>query len=322
MSANEVLAVVADGMEDVNKVIFSQMTSEVPLVEQIAHYIIESGGKRLRPVLVLMTAGALDFTGADQFKLATVIEFLHTATLLHDDVVDNSDLRRGQQTANLKWGNAPTILVGDFLYSRAFQLLVQMRNMDIMQILGDATNRIAEGEVLQLVNIGNPDVDEASYMKVIQGKTAELFSAATASAAVLAGQSEQCIAQLQQYGMHLGIAFQLIDDVLDYQGNVSDLGKNAGDDLAEGKPTLPLIYAMQHAEEDVRKLIRKAIRDGGTDQLAPILKVIEECGALQYTTDKAIEHAELAKACLQGLAENKYTQALRDLADIAVQRKS
>jgi octaprenyl-diphosphate synthase len=322
INAKEVLAVVSEGMSEVNHVIHAQMTSEVPLVEKIANYIIASGGKRLRPVLVLMTAGALNEQNADQYKLATVIEFLHTATLLHDDVVDESDLRRGQQTANLNWGNAPTILVGDFLYSRAFQLLVALGNMEIMEILGGATNRIAEGEVLQLVNVGNPDIDEAAYMKIIQGKTAELFSAATAAAAVIAGSSKAVIKNMHDYGMHLGIAFQLIDDVLDYQGDAGELGKNVGDDLAEGKPTLPLIYAMEHTDSEMRKMIRKCIRDGGLDKLDTVLVAITECGALQYTIDKAEYHAQQARDCLNGLPENAYTQALKDLTVVAVQRKS
>ena len=290
MQAQQILDTVTNDFEQVNKLIIEQLSSDVPLVEKIAHYIVDSGGKRMRPLLVLLTYNALFSNNAseqgnsEKIKLAAIIEFLHTATLLHDDVVDTSDLRRGKATANAKWGNAPSVLVGDFLYSRAFQMMVQINSMPIMNILSDATNVIAEGEVFQLMNCKNPDVTEENYMDVIKSKTAMLFQAASHSGAVLANASKEQEIALRNYGLHLGLAFQLIDDVLDYSGSAEDMGKNVGDDLAEGKPTLPLIYAMKHGSEEQALLIRNAIRKGGLEDLSLIKEAVQNTGCLLYTS--------------------------------------
>ena len=269
-----------------------------------------------------MSAKALNHSGARANALAAVIEFLHTATLLHDDVVDTSDMRRGTPTANANWGNAASVLVGDFLYSRAFQMMVGLDNMQVMDILSNSTCVIAEGEVLQLVNCKNPDTTEAQYMEVIQGKTAMLFEASTHAAAVLCEADERTENVLKAYGHHLGMAFQLIDDVLDYEGDAKAMGKNVGDDLAEGKATLPLIHAMRHASEDDAKLIRKAIRKGGLDDIDAILNIVQDCGSLDYTKEKAREHVVLAQNCLHSLADSEAKQALHHLARIAVERNS
>lgn len=322
MQAQQILDTVAQDFEHVNKLIIEQLSSDVPLVEKIAHYIVESGGKRMRPLLVLLTSNAFGYEGSDRIKLATIIEFLHTATLLHDDVVDTSDLRRGKATANAKWGNAPSVLVGDFLYSRAFQMMVQINSMPIMNILSDATNIIAEGEVFQLMNCKNPDVSEEDYMAVIKSKTAMLFQAASHSGAVLAGASVEQEKALSDYGLHLGMAFQLIDDVLDYTGSADDMGKNVGDDLAEGKPTLPLIYAMKHGSEDQSQLIRNAIRKGGLEDLSLIKEAVQATGALDYTIRCAKDEAEKAKFCLDGLKASPYKEALLALAELAVKRNN
>lgn len=322
MQVKEIYDVVADDFARVNALILEQLHSDVPMVEKIGHYIIESGGKRLRPLLVLLCARALNKAGDDKALLAGVIEFLHTATLLHDDVVDTSDLRRGRPTANAKWGNAPSVLVGDFLYSRAFQMMVSLRDLKVMEILSNATCVIAEGEVLQLMNVKNPDTSEAKYMDVIKGKTAMLFEASSHSAAVLSAASPTDEDALRRYGHHLGMAFQLIDDILDYQGSTEELGKNVGDDLAEGKPTLPLIYAMANASAADAQLIRQAIRKGGVDQLEQICKIVQDCGALDYTLQKAFAERDAAKACLQNLPDTPAKIALNALADIAVDRRS
>ena len=324
MQAQQILDTVAQDFERVNKLIIEQLSSDVPLVEKIAHYIVESGGKRMRPLLVLLASNALGYEGenksADKIKLASIIEFLHTATLLHDDVVDTSDLRRGKATANAKWGNAPSVLVGDFLYSRAFQMMVQISNMSIMNILSDATNVIAEGEVFQLMNCKNPDVTEENYMAVIKSKTAMLFQAASHSGAVLANASAEQETALRDYGLHLGLAFQLIDDVLDYTGSAEDMGKNVGDDLAEGKPTLPLIYAMKHGSKEQAQLIRNAIRKGGLEDLSLIKEAVQTTGALDYTIERANKEADKAKACLNTLESSPYKEALFALAGLAVER--
>ncbi len=326
MQAQQILDTVAQDFERVNSLIIEQLSSDVPLVEKIAHYIVESGGKRMRPLLVLLSSNALGLKSKsqneDKIKLAGIIEFLHTATLLHDDVVDTSDLRRGKATANAKWGNAPSVLVGDFLYSRAFQMMVQISNMSIMNILSDATNIIAEGEVFQLMNCKNPDVSEESYMAVIKSKTAMLFQAASHSGAVLAGASSEQEAALRDYGLHLGLAFQLIDDVLDYTGSPEDMGKNVGDDLAEGKPTLPLIYAMKHGSEEQAQLIRNAIRKGGLEDLSLIKEAVQTTGALDYTIKRANEEAEKAKNCLNTLESSTFKDALFALAGLAVERNN
>lgn len=322
MKAQRIYETVAEDFEQVNRVIFSRLTSSVPLVEKIGEYIVSSGGKRLRPLLVLLCTGALGHEGEDRLKLATIIEFLHTATLLHDDVVDTSDLRRGKATANARWGNAPSVLVGDFLYSRAFQMMVEINSMEIMGVLSDATAVIAEGEVLQLANCRNPDLSESQYMEVIHNKTAMLFQAASHTAALLADGNNEIVTALRDYGLHLGLAFQLVDDVLDYSGNAAQMGKNVGDDLAEGKTTLPLIHAMAHGSKPERALIRKAIRQGGLDQLEEICRIVASSGALDYTLDRARTEVDHAKTCLGSLPETPFRTALSELADLAVDRDS
>lgn len=316
--------VVADDFNAVNQRIIEQLHSDVGLVENIGHYLIDAGGKRLRPLLVLLITRALGYSDTHSDKnnldLAAIIEFIHTATLLHDDVVDVSSLRRGRPTANAEWGNAPSVLVGDFLYSRAFQMMVAIGSMDIMAILSDTTNVISEGEVQQLVNAKNPDTDEANYFSVIHKKTAALFEGACETAAVLANATQEEREQLRQYGYHLGLAFQLIDDALDYEGDAEALGKNVGDDLAEGKPTLPLIEAMKRGTNDERELIANAIRAGDAEQLDNVVKIVRATGALEYTNDSAHKQADLAIAALQKLPDNKYRTAMMDLARFAVGR--
>lgn len=320
MQINDINNVVAAEFAAVNDVIHSELTSRVPLVEQIAEYIVSSGGKRLRPLVTLLLGKSLNFDSPDLIRLATIIEFLHTATLLHDDVVDMSSMRRGKATANARWGNAPSVLVGDFLYSRAFQLMVTVGNLTVMDQLANATNIIAEGEVLQLMNVRNPDLSEADYMKVIEGKTAMLFAAATGSAAALAQATPEQHQAALTYGTELGLAFQIQDDVLDYAGDSAALGKNVGDDLAEGKVTLPLIYTLQHCDDGTRKMIRQAIRKGGTDQITPILAALQDCGALEYCQQKARQHSAQAQAALQAFPDNNARAALHALADLAVER--
>jgi octaprenyl-diphosphate synthase len=322
MQIHDILAVIQDEFQSVDSLIHEQLASRVPLVEKIADYIVSSGGKRIRPLLVLMTAKAFGRCDERAIKLATVIEFLHTATLLHDDVVDTSDMRRGNPTANAKWGNAPSVLVGDFLYSRAFQMMVELQSLPVMDILSHATSVIAEGEVLQLTNVKNPDVDEARYMDVIHGKTAMLFEASTHAAARLLELNDEQAGALKEYGKELGMAFQLIDDVLDYEGDAATLGKNVGDDLAEGKPTLPLIHAMAHAPEADAKLIRQAIRKGGLEDMDEVLRIVRDNGSLDYTRQKADQCAERAQQQLQLLPESDAKQALQGLALLAVKRNT
>lgn len=311
----------------VDTLIKDQLFSNVPLVERIGQYIVESGGKRLRPLLVLLVSKTLISSSEWQdkralcCKLAAIIEFLHTATLLHDDVVDASNLRRGRDTANAKWGNAPSVLVGDFLYSRAFQMMVDLGKMNVMTILADATNIIAEGEVLQLANCKNPDLSHDQYFEVITAKTAKLFEAASHSAAVLCKSPAHLQADLKQFGLELGIAFQLIDDVLDYSGETNEMGKNIGDDLAEGKSTLPLLYAQQHTDEKSRKMIRSAIRSGSSTQMAGIIEAVARSGALQYTTELAEKFATSAAQRLNSLPDNAYKEALRGLTLAAIDRR-
>ncbi|PXX89365.1 octaprenyl diphosphate synthase [Marinobacter vulgaris] len=322
MTAQPIYDTVADDFSRVNDLIIKRLSSDVPLVEKIAQYIIESGGKRLRPLLVLLSSRALGYNRDDHLKLAAVIEFLHTATLLHDDVVDTSDMRRGRSTANARWGNAPSVLVGDFLYARAFEMMVELQDLRIMDVLSHATAVIAEGEVLQLMNVKNPDLSEDKYMEVIHNKTAMLFEAASHTGALLAGADETREQALRDYGKHLGLAFQLVDDVLDYRGDVEAMGKNVGDDLAEGKTTLPLIHAMAKGSDDEKQLIRQAIRKGGLDELPAILKIVASSGALEYTMAKAREQAALAAACLNTLPESDHKEALALLTEIAVARVS
>ena len=311
---------VAGDFAAVNQLILDQLHSRVPLVEKIGHYIISAGGKRLRPLVVLLSARACGADSSEQHTLAAIIEFLHTATLLHDDVVDTSDLRRGRSTANALWGNAPSVLVGDFLYSRAFEMMVALGNMQVMQILANATNVIAEGEVLQLSKVRDANTDEATYMEVIRSKTAMLFEAASHSAAVLAGAKADQIEALREFGDALGIAFQLMDDLLDYSGDAAEMGKNVGDDLAEGKPTLPLIYTMRHGTEEQAALVRQAIQKGGTEDITPIREAVTASGALDYTARLAQQHADRAIALLDTLPASEYRDALEQLARFAVKR--
>ena len=311
----------AGDMQRVDALIRSRLASDVVLINQIADHIIASGGKRLRPMLHVLAAGAAGYAGEQHIKLAAVIEFIHTSTLLHDDVVDESDLRRGRKTANALWGNAASVLVGDFLYSRSFQLMVELDDMRIMRILADTTNTIAEGEVLQLLNIGNADVDEAAYLAVIERKTAVLFAAATELGAILGGLPENQVAAMREYGMQLGYAFQIADDLLDYVSDADTLGKNIGDDLAEGKPTLPLIYALQNAGDEQRQSLRHAIEHGGLDSLERIIASIRDSGALERTHERALVHARAAHHALAALPPSPCRNALAALADYAVQRR-
>jgi octaprenyl-diphosphate synthase len=310
----------AADMQRVDALIRQRLSSDVVLINQIADHIIASGGKRLRPMLHVLAAGAAGYRGEQHTKLAAIIEFIHTSTLLHDDVVDESDLRRGRKTANALWGNAASVLVGDFLYSRSFQLMVELDDMRIMRILADTTNTIAEGEVLQLLNIGNADVSEAAYLAVIERKTAVLFAAATELGGILGGLPENQIAALRRYGMELGYAFQIADDLLDYTSDAGTLGKNIGDDLAEGKPTLPLIYALEKASPEQAQSLRHAIEHGGLDSLDRIIASISESGALERTRDCALQHAEAAREALVALAPSAHRDALAALADYSVQR--
>ncbi len=322
MQIKEILNVVSSEFQQVDQLIHAQLASRVPLVEKIAEYIISSGGKRIRPLLVLLTARALNECDARAVKLATVIEFLHTATLLHDDVVDTSDMRRGNPTANARWGNAPSVLVGDFLYSRSFEMLVELACLPVMQILSKATSVIAEGEVLQLTNVKNPDTTEQQYMDVIHGKTAMLFEASTWGMASLLNRSDAEREALRIYGRELGLAFQLIDDVLDYEGDAAAMGKNVGDDLAEGKPTLPLIHAIATGNDEQRKLVRAAIRKGGLENMSEVLAVVHELGSIEYTRQKAVDCANRARAQLELLPESPAKEALAALAMLAVNRNT
>jgi octaprenyl-diphosphate synthase len=307
-------------MQQVDAVIRTRLHSEVILVRQVAEYIVSSGGKRLRPALVLLAAGAFSYQGTRHHDLAAVVEFIHTATLLHDDVVDESELRRGRQTANALFGNAASVLVGDFLYSRAFQMMVDVDDMRVMRVLADATNTIAEGEVLQLINCHDPDIDEARYLQVIRYKTAKLFEAATRLGAILSGASARDEEAMATYGMHLGTAFQIVDDVLDYSGNHEDTGKNVGDDLAEGKPTLPLIYAMQHGTAEQAQLVRHAIEHGGLDDLPEITRIIQGTGALEYAAQQAQHEIDIATGAIAHLPDSKYKRSLLELAAFSVSR--
>ncbi|WP_287368940.1 polyprenyl synthetase family protein, partial [Thauera sp.] len=304
----------------VDAVIRNRLYSDVVLIRQVAEYIIHSGGKRLRPALVLFTAGAMGYKGTQHHELAAVVEFIHTATLLHDDVVDESDLRRGNKTANAMFGNAASVLVGDFLYSRAFQMMVGVDNMRVMRVLADATNVIAEGEVLQLLNCHNADVVIDDYLRVIRYKTAKLFEAASRLGGILGGADEELENRLAAFGMHLGTAFQLIDDVLDYSAEEADTGKHLGDDLAEGKPTLPLIHVMQHGTPEQAALVRGAIENGGRDDFAAVLAAIQATGALDETRRHAQAEAKLAIDAISTLPPSIFKDALLQLSDFAVAR--
>ena len=313
-------ALAAPDMAAMDALIRRRLASDVVLINQVAEYIIGAGGKRLRPMLLLLAAGALGHRGPDAHQLAAVVEFIHTATLLHDDVVDESDLRRGRKTANAVWGNAASVLVGDFLYSRSFQLMVELERMDVQRILADTTNTIAEGEVLQLLHVRNPDTDEAAYLRVIERKTAILFAAATRLGALLAGADASTCDALHRYGLALGYAFQIADDVLDYASDAATLGKNLGDDLAEGKATLPLIHAMQHSDAATRAVLRDAIEHGDTAAMPQVLAAIDACGSLDYSRERALQYARDAEAALAGLGDNEFVAALRGLAQYSVNR--
>jgi octaprenyl-diphosphate synthase len=316
------LTLIADDMSAMDAVIARRLQSEVPLVAQVSQYIIAAGGKRLRPALVLLMCGALDYRGEQRFNLAAVVEFIHTATLLHDDVVDESTLRRGRSTANEVFGNPASVLVGDFLYSRAFQMMVEVGDMRIMQTLAEATNVIAEGEVLQLMNMHDAALSEEGYLRVIRSKTAKLFEASARLAALLAQSSPALEQHCADYGRALGTAFQVIDDVLDYDGEVSEMGKNLGDDLREGKVTLPLIIAMQRGSEGERVTLRQAIETGGIEQIAQIIAIVQQTGALQATRDAAAQEARRALKALQNLPKNPYSDALEQLASQLLARRS
>ncbi|MBB1472660.1 polyprenyl synthetase family protein [Luteimonas sp. MC1782] len=322
LSLPAIQASVAADMADVDALIRRRLASDVVLVNQVAEHIVAAGGKRLRPMLLLLAARALGHAGADAHQLAAVVEFIHTSTLLHDDVVDESDLRRGRSTANAVWGNAASVLVGDFLYSRSFQLMVELGSMPVQEILADTTNRIAEGEVLQLLHVRNPDVDEAAYLHVIERKTAILFAAATRLGALLAGSGDGVQQRLHDYGLNLGLAFQIADDVLDYSADEATLGKHLGDDLAEGKMTLPLIHAMAHADDALRARLRTIVEHGDVAALDDVVAAIHASGGLAYSIDRAREYAARAEAALAGLDDNEAVAALRGLARYAVDRST
>jgi octaprenyl-diphosphate synthase len=322
MDFKSIYSVVADDFEAVNRFITEHLDSSVPLVREVGEYIVSSGGKRLRPLVAVLSARACGYQGGRHVDVAAIIEFLHTATLLHDDVVDESSLRRGRPTVNAVWGNAASVLVGDFLISRAFQLVVAVGNPHLLNILADSTNIISEGEVLQLLNCRDPNTDEERYMRVIHHKTAKMFESAAETGSVLGEAGENLVLRqaMAAYGRHLGIAFQLIDDVLDYVGDADELGKNVGDDLAEGKPTLPLIYVIREGSDEQAAMVKDAIRTGGLDNLQSIVDTVKQSGGLEYTIDKAREHTRLAIESLAPVPASAYKEALTSLAQEAVSR--
>lgn len=320
MQLSEIKKLLAKPLAATDALIDINLECDVPLITEVCRHIIESGGKRLRPLLVLIVAAALSAESPHQVELASIIEFIHTATLLHDDVVDNSSLRRGQETANDIWGNQTSVLVGDFLLSRSFQSMVRIGNMDLLALLSQATNEIAAGEVLQLTKLNKPETTEADYLAVITAKTATLFAAAAKGAAILAGADKQIQTQLADYGRNLGIAFQLVDDALDYDAVTDTLGKAVGDDLAEGKPTLPLIHLLQRGDDATKATVTAAIKHGNRDNLPVILQAIESAGSITYTYDLAQSYADKARTCLSGLAQGPFLVALESLCDIAVKR--
>ncbi|CPR14472.1 octaprenyl diphosphate synthase [Brenneria goodwinii] len=321
MNLEQITALTAQDMAAVNKVIIEQLNSDVVLINQLGHYIISGGGKRIRPMIAVLAARALSYEGHKHVTVAALIEFIHTATLLHDDVVDESDMRRGKATANAAFGNAASVLVGDFIYTRAFQMMTSLESLRVLALMSEAVNVIAEGEVLQLMNCNDPNITEESYMRVIYSKTARLFEAAAQSSAILAGATPEQEKALQDYGRYLGTAFQLIDDLLDYNADGKTLGKNTGDDLNEGKPTLPLLHAMHNGNTEQSAMIRKAIEEGnGRHLLDPVLAAMQQCGSLDYTRKRAEEEADKAIAALQPLQETPFRTALEGLAHLAVQR--
>ena len=320
MQLPSLFSLIADDMKAVDDVIRVRLHSEVVLVRQVAEYIIAGGGKRMRPGLVLLVAGAFGYRGTNHHELAAVVEFIHTATLLHDDVVDESDLRRGRETANALFGNAASVLVGDFLYSRAFQMMVSVGSMRVMEVLSEATNVIAEGEVLQLMNCHNAEIGVEEYLQVIRFKTAKLFEAAARLGGIVTGVDRATEDALGNYGMHLGTAFQLVDDILDYSGAEADTGKHLGDDLAEGKPTLPLIHAMKVGSPAEAEVVRRAIVDGGREAFPEVLAAIRATGALDEARKRACEEAEIARNAIQGLPPSQYRDVLLELPSFAVAR--
>ncbi|WP_373819274.1 octaprenyl diphosphate synthase [Glaesserella sp.] len=308
-------------MQAVDQSILAQLNSNVVLINQLGHYIINGGGKRIRPLIAVLAANAVGYKGQEHITCAAFVEFIHTATLLHDDVVDESDMRRGRETANARFGNAASVLVGDFIYTRAFQMMASLRSLDVLQVMSDATNVIAEGEVQQLMNVNDPETTEANYMQVIYSKTARLFEAATQCSAIVANAMPEQIEALQYYGRYLGTAFQLVDDILDYSANADKLGKNIGDDLAEGKPTLPLLHAMRSGNPQQAALIREAIEQGGKrEALDEILAIMEEHKSLDYTMERAKQEAQKAVDAVAILPESEYKQALISLAYLSVDR--
>ncbi len=321
LDIEDLRALVAEDIQSVNALIRTRLHSDVALINQLSHYIINSGGKRLRPLLVLLSARACDYRGNQHINLAAVIEFIHTATLLHDDVVDASELRRGKRTANAVWGNEASVLVGDFLYSRAFEMMVDTNDMKVMDIMSHTTNRIAEGEVLQLLNCHDPETTEARYLEVINRKTARLFSAAARIGAVLGNQPNDIEVALSAFGLHLGNAFQLIDDVLDYSASPEETGKNLGDDLANGNPTLPLIHAMQHGTPEQAEIIRCAIENGEYENMTAVCAAIESTCAIEYTARVAQHEAGKAINALDPLPASSYKKALQGLAEFSVNRR-
>ncbi len=322
MELPAIQGLIANDMKAVNEVILRRLRSDVALINQIGAYIVNSGGKRLRPMIVLLSARASGYRGTHHIDLAAIIEFIHTATLLHDDVIDDSTMRRNQETVNAVWGNEASVLVGDFLYSRSFEMMVDVDSMRVMEILSHATNRIAEGEVLQLLNCNNPDTTEEQYMEVIDRKTATLFQAGARLGAVLAGASPEQERAMADYGLKLGTAFQLVDDALDYNSSNEDIGKNIGDDLSEGKPTLPLIYAIRNGSPEQREKLRAAIENGGLEHIEIVMEAIESTDAIDYTAALAQREAEKAKAALAGFPDSPQRDALRGLADFSVNRTS
>jgi octaprenyl-diphosphate synthase len=311
---------VASEFEQVNQLIIDQLHSDVPMVENVGHYIVDAGGKRLRPLLVLLAGAALGTCSERHIKFAAVVEFIHTATLLHDDVVDISTLRRGRPTANAEFGNAPSVLVGDFLYTRAFQLMVQLQDMDILRHMADTTNTIAEGEVLQLTRAGDADTSEAQYLEVITRKTAILFAAGCFGAGILCGAGADLRRNLHTFGLNLGIAFQMIDDVLDYDGDPATMGKNVGDDLTEGKPTLPLIQVLQDGNDGEKTLVRHAITNRTAENLEAVVAAVHRCGALEYTRSRARHYHDLALESLRQLPPGDARTAMEQITDLSINR--
>ncbi|MCT8829756.1 octaprenyl diphosphate synthase [Glaesserella parasuis] len=321
LSLEQILTLVKADMQAVDQAILAQINSEVVLINQLGHYIISGGGKRIRPLIAVLAANAVGYKGQEHITCAAFVEFIHTATLLHDDVVDESDMRRGRETANARFGNAASVLVGDFIYTRAFQMMASLRSLDVLQVMSDATNVIAEGEVQQLMNVNNPETTEANYMQVIYSKTARLFEAASQCSAIVSGADQATVIAMRDYGRYLGTAFQLVDDILDYSANAEQLGKNIGDDLAEGKPTLPLLHAMRSSNLQQAALIREAIEQGGKrEALDEILAIMAEHKSLDYTMERAKQEAQKAVDALAILPESEYKQALISLAYLSVDR--